>query len=87
MDNEIISYIEMCQRESSSLQRGMNFEIGEGSSVILMSVHPNAPYRDRFEDDGLTVIYEGHDAPRSHGLPDPKIVDQPESTPSEKGTS
>lgn len=82
MDNEIISYIEMCQRESSSLQRGMNFELGEDYSVILMSIHPNAPYRDRFEDDGSTVIYEGHDAPRSRVLPDPKTADQPECTPS-----
>lgn len=82
MDNEIISYLEMCQRESSSPQRGMNFELGEDYSVILMSVHPNAPYRDRIEDDGSTVIYEGHDAPRSAGLPDPKTVDQPEYTPS-----
>jgi hypothetical protein len=86
MDNEIISNIEMCQRESSSLQRGMNFELGEGHSVILMSVHPNAPYRDCFEDGGATVIYEGHDAPRSRELPDPKIVDQPERTPSGKAT-
>ena len=52
MENEIISYIEMCQRESSSLQRGMNFDLGAGRSVILMSVHPKAPYRDRLEDDG-----------------------------------
>jgi len=81
MDNEIISYIEMCQRESSSLQRGMNFELGVGYAVILMSVHPNAPYRDRFEGDGSTVIYEGHDAPRSHAVVDPKVVDQPERTP------
>jgi len=49
--------------------------------VILMSVHPNAPYRDRFEDDGSTVIYEGHDAPRSGAVPDPKAIDQPEHTP------
>jgi HNH endonuclease len=82
MDNEIISYIEMCQREASSLQRGMNFELGDDYSVILMSVHPNAPYRDRFEDDGSTVVYEGHDAPRSNILPDPKTIDQPECTPS-----
>ena len=81
MDNEIISYIEMCQRESSSLQRDMNFELGAGCSVILMSVHPNAPYRDRFEDDGSTVIYEGHDAPRSRTVPNPKAIDQPECTP------
>lgn len=55
VDNEIISYIEMCQREASSLQRGMNFELGEGYSVILMSVHPCARYRDRVEDDGTTL--------------------------------
>jgi len=82
MENEIISYIEMCRREASSLQRGMNFDLSGDYSVILMSVHPHAPYRDRFEDDGSTVIYEGHDAPRSHDLPDPKTIDQPERTPS-----
>ncbi len=82
MDNEIISYIEMCQREASSLQRGMNFDLAEGYSVVLMSVHPNAPYRDRFEEDGTTLVYEGHDAPRSRELPNPKVVDQPEFTPS-----
>jgi hypothetical protein len=46
----------MCQRESSSLQRGMNFDLGAGYAVILMSVNPNAPYRDRFENDGSTII-------------------------------
>lgn len=74
--NEILSYIEMCQREGVSLQKGMNFQIGNGYSIILMSVRPNAPYQDRFEDE-LTVIYEGHDAPKSPGLLDPKLVDQP----------
>ena len=82
MANEIIPYLEMCQREASSLQRGMNFELGKGYSVILMSVRPNAPYRDQFEADGSTLIYEGHDAPRTRELPDPKAVDQPEFTPS-----
>ena len=37
MANEIIPYVEMCRRESSSLQRGMNFELRHGYSVILMS--------------------------------------------------
>lgn len=86
MANEIISYLEMCQREEASLQRGMNFDLGRGYSVILMSVRPNAPYRDRFEADGSTLIYEGHDAPRSKQLPDPKTVDQPECTPSGAST-
>lgn len=64
----------------------MNFDLGEGYSVILMSVHPNAPYRDRFEDDATTLIYEGHDASRTRELPDPKSVDQPEFTPSGRPT-
>ena len=72
----------MCQREAVSLQRGMNFELGYNHSVILMSVRPNAPYADRFEDDGITLIYEGHDIPRSQQVPNPKNIDQTERTPS-----
>jgi len=81
MPNEIIPYLEMCQREGVSLQRGMNFELRDNHSVILMSVRPNAPYADRLEDDGTTLIYEGHDTPRSSQNPNPKIIDQPEYTP------
>jgi hypothetical protein len=81
MANEIISYLEMCQREGISLQKGMNFRLHRDYSVILMSVHPTAPYRDRIEDNGTTLIYEGHDVPRSGQL-DPKRVDQPEFTAS-----
>ena len=81
MSNEIIPYIEMCRREGVSLQRGMNFQIGHNHSVILMSVRPGAPYEDRYEDDGTTIIYEGHDVPRSRHFPDPKSVDQPKFTP------
>jgi hypothetical protein len=83
MVNEILPYIEMCRREGTSLQRGMNFELGGNYSVILMSVHPGAPYADRFEDDGSTIIYEGPDVPRSTVHPDPKAVDQPEFTPTD----
>ena len=81
MPNEIISYFEACQREGGSLQKGMNFRRGRTYSVILMSVRPNAPYRDRVEDDGSTLIYEGHDVPRTKGVTDPKLLDQPEHTP------
>src|SRR5215213_1774940 len=80
MANEIISYLEMCSREGTSLQRGMNFGLGGGHSVALMSVRPNAPYRDRLEDNGTTLIYEGHDEPKSAGVPQPKAVDQPYRT-------
>ncbi len=48
--------------------------------MILMSVRPNAPYRDRLEDSGTTLIYEGHDEPKSAGIPQPKMVDQPDRT-------
>ena len=81
MANEIISYLEMCSREGTSLQRGMNFGLGGNHSVILMSVRPNAPYRDRLDDDGSTLIYEGHDEPRSKSNTQPKDLDQPERTP------
>lgn len=82
MPNEIIPYLEMCRREGVSLQRGMNFELGNNHSVILMSVRQNAPYADRFEDDGTTLIYEGHDMPCSPHTTDPKALDQPELTSS-----
>lgn len=80
MANEVISYLEMCQRERASLQRGMNFGLGGDHSVILMSVRPNAPYNDRLEDDGSTLIYEGHDVPRSAAVTNPKVVDQEAET-------
>lgn len=82
MANEIISYIDMCQREGASLQRGMNFRLGGDHSVILMSLRANAPYVDRIEDNGETLIYEGHDVPRTTDNPEPKRVDQPEWSPS-----
>jgi len=86
MANEIISYMDMCVREGVSLQRGMNFGLGGDHSVILMSVRPNAPYEDKLENDGATLIYEGHDEPRSSSNRNPKLVDQPMNTPGGKPT-
>ena len=77
MSDNVISYIEMCQREGASLQQGMNFGLGGNHSVILMSVRPNAPYRDRLSDEGTTLVYEGHDMPKTAACPNPKVVDQP----------
>ncbi len=77
MANEIISYMEMCIREGTSLQRGMNFELRDNHSVILMSVRPGAPYEDHISEDGSTLIYEGHDVPKSVQYPQPKAHDQP----------
>ena len=78
---EVISYIEMCQAWSTSLQRGMNFRLRPDCSVILMSRRSNAPYRDRIEENGNALIYEGHDISRSPAGPNPKLVDQPRVTP------
>lgn len=80
MANEILSYLEMCMREGVNLQKGMNFGLGPDYSVLLMSVRHNAPYDDRFDDDGQTLIYEGHDEPQRTGQPDAKQIDQPEFT-------
>jgi hypothetical protein len=78
MSNEIVPYIEMCSREGTSLQKGMNFGLGGDHSVILMSVRQNAPYEDRIEDNGETLIYEGHDINQTQQGPNPKTIDQPE---------
>ena len=78
---DIVPYLDVCRAEGVSLQRGMNFRLGRRYSVILMSVRRGAPYADRIEDDGRVLIYEGHDAPRSKGGPDPKTLDQPLFTP------
>ena len=73
---DIISHSEMCHREGRNLQRGMNYQMQGSHSVILMSLRRNAPYQDETQDDGSTIIYEGHDVPRS-GPVHPKTVDQP----------
>lgn len=79
--DNVISYIEMCRREGTSLQAGMNFGLGGTHSVILMSVRPGAPYRDSLEDGGTTLLYEGHDSPRAQDVPNPKLIDQPAAYP------
>lgn len=80
MANEIISYMEMCVHEKTSLQRGMNFRLGGNYSVILMSTRNNAPYKDEVIEDGTILIYEGHDIPKNSFNLNPKEVDQPEKS-------
>ena len=85
-ENEILSYFEMCQREGTSLQRGMNFRLHGGHSVVLMSLRPNALYQDEVQEDGAVLIYEGHDHARTAESPNPKSLDQPEFLPSGRPT-
>jgi len=51
-----------------------------------MSRRPNAPYRDRIQEDGRVLIYEGHDVPKTSQIQDPKTLDQPRTTPGNKLT-
>jgi hypothetical protein len=78
---DVISYLDMCRAEMVNLQRGMNFRLRGGPSVILMSLRAGAPYADRIEENGKILIYEGHDIPSSKNGPKPKLVDQPERNP------
>lgn len=75
---DVLAYQEMCVAEKMSLQRGMNFRSQGRPNIILMSTRRGAPYRDRLEDQGRVLIYEGHDVPRNTTNRDPKSVDQPE---------
>ena len=78
---DVISHSQMCQEENLMLQRGMNFQINKGLSVILMSLRAGAPYADRIEDNGRILIYEGHDINNTKDGPDPKSVDQVANNP------
>ena len=80
---DIISYQEMCNEEKTSLQKGMNFKIKNGQSIILMSLRKNAPYADRIENGGQVLIYEGHDIAKYKTLTqNPKTLNQPMYLPS-----
>lgn len=82
MRDEILSYHEMVGREGRSLQAGMNYHVRPGYSILLMSTRRNAPYNDRWDGDRGVLIYEGHDAKKERGGPDPKTIDQPLTLPS-----
>ncbi len=71
----------MSSAVGANLQRGMNFHLCGSESVILMSLRPGAPYADRVEDEGRTLIYEGHDCAKTTSAPNPKQIDQPERNP------
>jgi len=73
--------MEMCSMVGVNLQRGMNYRLRDAESIILMSLRPGAPYADRIEDEGCTLIYEGHDVARTADVPYPKKVDQPNRNP------
>jgi hypothetical protein len=79
---DIFSYMDMCQHEKVTLQRGMNYKINSEYSIILMSLRKDAPYADKIEKNGEVLIYEGHNIQKNHTKRDPKTIDQPEFNPS-----
>ncbi|MBO4957037.1 MAG: hypothetical protein J6C50_04350 [Rickettsiales bacterium] len=82
---QIISYNDMTNQESFTLQKGMNFNVkNKDYHIILMSTQKNAPYKDTILPKNKTIIYEGHNIQKNHnksGIPSNK-VDQPMYTPS-----
>jgi len=76
---DIIKHNDIVTAEGQMIQKGMNFKVGNKNyGVFLMSVRADAPYNDKFEDNGSTIIYEGHDMPKFKDFnKDPKTVDQP----------
>jgi hypothetical protein len=70
--------MEMCLREKTCLQRGMNYQLCGNHSVILMSTRKNAPYKDKIIEDGTVLIYEGHNVTKNSQTVNPKDFDQPE---------
>jgi hypothetical protein len=78
---DVISYYDMCAEEGTSLRRGMNYQLRRKTTVILMSTRPGAPYKDRVEENGHVLIYEGHDNPKPSDGRKPKEVDQEETNP------
>ncbi len=82
---DVIRYVDMTMEEGFAIQRGMNYTVSNKEyGIILMSVRNDAPYADRFEDNGTTIIYEGHDVQLNYcptGM-SPKEIDQPMMFPS-----
>lgn len=81
--NEIVYWDVAVDFEKHTVEDNFNIANKE-YGIILMSVRPNAPYADRFEDNGTTIIYEGHDVQKNFAPngADPKTIDQPMTIPS-----
>jgi hypothetical protein len=75
--DDIISYHDVVTAERASLQKKMNYGVGENYSVFLMSLRENAPYADALDEVTGMLTYEGHNEPQRSGGPNPQEVDQP----------
>jgi hypothetical protein len=74
---DILQHAEVTLKEGYPLQKGMNFRPkNKNYSILLMSVRPDSPYRDGFDEKGTKLFYEGEDANRKEAS-SPKEFDQP----------
>ena len=54
---KIITYREMCNQEGvETIQRGMNFNLQQSYSVVLMSTRPGSPYKDSESIEHTRII-------------------------------
>lgn len=79
--DDVITYSQVVSEEEVNLQKGMNYGIARDYSVLLMSVRKGAPYADQVDPKTGTLIYEGHDVPKTKDSPNSKSLDQPLTTP------
>ena len=75
--DDIITEAQVAAEEKVNLKSEMNFGSGQNHSVLLRSLRKGVPYPDEIDAKTGTLIYEGHDLPKTKGSPDPKTLDQP----------
>jgi hypothetical protein len=69
--DDIIGYHDVVTAERASLQKGMNYGVGNDYSVFLTSLRENAPYADALDEVTGMLTYEGHDEPQRRSGPNP----------------
>lgn len=74
---EVMTYEEMCRHEGRDMESEMNYRLSYDHSVLLMSLTPEASRSHRVEEDGVTIIYEGHNAAGRQSSPITRYMDQP----------
>jgi hypothetical protein len=85
----VITYSELCRREGTSHQQGLNFCPDGKHSTIFLSLPANESYRDRLRYFETSLVCEGQDAMKGTSCLNPWIVDQalqyPSGLPNQNG--
>ncbi len=67
----------MCRYEGHNLSSEMNYRLSYDHSILLMSLTPEASRSHRVENNGSTIIYEGHNVAQGRFKPVIRFIDQP----------